>query len=216
MEPYYEDGFTTIYHGDCREIVPTLAADVLITDPPWGVGFKGKWTKHTLPAGGYEAGEDDPSIGPQVVSMALGLVLRGAVFSGQRLIYDYPRPQDIGGVYLPSGSGFGPWGFQCFNPVLFYGKRPGSANYPTVFTSFDTADKCGHPCPKPMRWMTWAVSMASLEGECILDPFAGSGTTLRAAKDMGRRAIGIELVESYCEMAATRLSQGVLDFGGVA
>jgi len=211
VKPYYEADGITIYHGDCREILPDLTADVLITDPPWGVGFKGKWTKHTLPSGGYESGEDDPTIGPDVVRLALDFVKRGAVFPGTKLLFAYPTPRDMGGIYLPSGSGFGPWGFQCFNPVLFYGKRPGSPNYPTVISSHATADDCGHPCPKPLRWMTWAVHMASLEGDAILDPFAGSGTTLRAARDMGRKAIGIEQSERYCEIAANRLAQGVLD-----
>jgi site-specific DNA-methyltransferase (adenine-specific) len=78
--------------------------------------------------------------------------------------------------------------------------------------SFDTVgdDAKGHPCPKPLRWMTWATSLASLPGETVLDPFAGSGTTLLAAKSLGRRAIGIEIEERYCEIAAQRCSQEVL------
>lgn len=230
-KPYYQDDFVTLYHGDARKVLMALywpsgwnggdgievpLADALITDPPFGVGFKGKWTKHTLPAGGYAGGEDDADVGPQVVDMALNMVHRAVVFPGQRLMFDYPRPAGVGGIYTPSGSGFGPWGFTCFHLCMFYGKRPGSPNYPTVITSFETAGAWDHPCPKPLGWMSWAVSMASLEGETILDPFAGSGTTLRAAKDAGRRAIGIELEESYCEVAAKRLGQEVLDFGGVA
>jgi site-specific DNA-methyltransferase (adenine-specific) len=71
----------------------------------------------------------------------------------------------------------------------------------------------GHPVEKPIQWMRWAVALASRPGELVLDPFAGSGTTLRAAKDLGRRAVGIELEERYCEIAAKRMGQEVLDLG---
>lgn len=69
-----------------------------------------------------------------------------------------------------------------------------------------------HPCPKPLQLWRWLMSKFSKEGELALDPFMGSGTTLRAAKDVGRRAIGIELEERYCEIAANRLRQEVLNF----
>jgi site-specific DNA-methyltransferase (adenine-specific) len=73
-----------------------------------------------------------------------------------------------------------------------------------------------HPCPKPLPVMTWAIERTTPQGADIFDPFAGSGTTLVAAKRMGRRAIGVELSEAYCEIAANRLAQGVLDFGAVS
>jgi site-specific DNA-methyltransferase (adenine-specific) len=198
MKPYYEHAGITIYHGDCREILPGVSADVLVTDPPYGVSFAGKATKHT---------------GPAVVRAALPLVMRGLVFPGSRLMFDYPKPYDIGGVYCPAGAGVGRWGFICFHPVLFYGKRPRRERFPTVIKSFSITEEHEHPCAKPLSWMRWAVKMASIEGECILDPFMGSGTTLVAAKNLGRRAIGIEIEERYCEIAAERLAQEVLPFG---
>jgi site-specific DNA-methyltransferase (adenine-specific) len=70
----------------------------------------------------------------------------------------------------------------------------------------------GHPCPKPLRVMSWIVERTTRPSDVILDPFMGSGTTLRAAKDSGRSAIGIEIEERYCEMAVERLGQGVLNF----
>ena len=72
------------------------------------------------------------------------------------------------------------------------------------------AEKLGHPCSKPMKEWTWLLNKVSLEGETILDPFMGSGTTLRAAKDLGRKAIGIEIEERYCEIAVKRLAQEVM------
>lgn len=209
MTPYYADAAVTIYHGDCREVVPHVTADVLITDPPYGVEFRGKHSKWSQPTGGY-IGDDDADIGPAVVSLTLPLVQRAAVFSGIRQMFSYPKPVDVGSVFNDSGAGFGPWGYVCFHPVLFYGKATTNKR-PASLRSYELANGMGHPAAKPMGWMRWAVNLASEPGETILDPFMGSGTTLRAAKDLGRRAIGIEREERYCEIAVQRLGQEVLD-----
>lgn len=209
MSPYYDDGSCVIYHGDAREVVPILIGDVLVTDPPYGVEFEGKLTKHVASKpGGYTTG-DDADVGPEVVRMVLPTVKRAAVFPGNRMLFRYPEPKDIGCVYCPSGAGIGPWGFTCFHPVLFYGTRIGTLR-PSSIQSFATSDGSGHPCPKPMPWMSWVISLVSIHGEVVVDPFMGTGTTLRAAKDHGRKAIGIEIEERYCELAAKRLAQEVL------
>lgn len=211
-DPYYSDEWVTIYHGDAREIVPEIAADVLITDPPYGVGFEGKATKHTssgAKTGGYTTG-DDADVGPEVVAAALERVTRGAVFPGNRGLFSYPRPRDIGCVYCPSGAGIGPAGFVCFHPILYYGPRASTALRPASMHSIAYGDTDEHPCPKPMPWLRWLVALVSNPGETILDPFAGSGTTLRAAKDLGRKAIGIEIEERYCDVIVRRLAQEVL------
>jgi site-specific DNA-methyltransferase (adenine-specific) len=97
-------------------------------------------------------------------------------------------------------------------PVFFYGIQQTLQNgaQQTVLKSVDTAEVNGHPCPKPEGWMRWLVNLATLSTDTVIDPFAGSGTTLVAAKRMGRKAIGIELNERYCEIAATRLQQEAL------
>ncbi len=210
MTPYYEESGITIYHGDCREVAPAVRADVLVTDPPYGVKFGGKATKHTTKKRGGYTTADCGEVGPEVVRLLLPSVKRAAVFPGNRLVYRYPEPADIGCVYCPSGAGIGPWGFTCFHPILFYGKRPTTVLRPTSIQSFDTADKLDHPCPKPMRWLLWVLQLASQPGETVIDPFMGTGTTLRAAKDFGLPAIGIDIEERYCEIAANRLAQGVL------
>jgi hypothetical protein len=225
MRPYYEQDGVTIYHGDCREILPRIEAHSLVTDPPYGVGLgvdkDERGGTHGLAKPRYKSYEDthDNFLGVIVpaIGLALSRVQRGAVFSGPH-VHDLPRPSVFGGVYCPAGSGRHQWGFNTFLPVLFYGIGPElhRGGKRTTIRSSAVAEHNGHPCPKPLPWMAWLVSECSLPSETVLDPFMGSGTTLRAAKDLGRNAIGIEIEESYCEIAARRLSQTVLDLGGVA
>lgn len=230
MKPYYEDtkAGIVIYHGDCREILPQLEpVDALITDPPYGVNLTTK-TSDYRDSDAYDAGaslkatvlyEDSPdhvrALVAEVIPVALGLSKRGLVFPGIRNMWAYPEPRDIGSVFTMAGAGRAPWGFTCTNPVLFYGKDPyledGLGSRPNSLKDDQpNREHFDHPCPKPISWMRWAVTRASREGETILDPFMGSGTTLRAAKDLGRKAIGIEIEERYCEIAAKRMSQEVL------
>jgi DNA modification methylase len=90
---------------------------------------------------------------------------------------------------------------------LLYGVAPEleKGAFPTSQLSTAKSAPMGHPCPKPLHWMTWAVQLGSRDGHLILDPFLGSGTTLVAAHQLGRRGIGIEISEAYCEIAAGRL-----------
>jgi hypothetical protein len=128
VKPYYDDGTVTIYHGDCREILPTLTADAVVTVP---------------------------------------MAIRRFRFRWMGMLQEIPEHR---------------W----------------------------------HPTQKPLPVMRWAVGLLPDTARVVLDPYAGSGTTLRAAKDLGRKAIGIEAHERYCEIAAERLGQGVLDFGEAA
>ena len=73
-----------------------------------------------------------------------------------------------------------------------------------------TGENNGHPCPKPIAFMQWLMNLAALPGEIVIDPFCGSGTTLVAAKNAGLGAIGVEIDERYCEIAAKRLLWSVL------
>lgn len=229
MRAYYEHAGITIYHADCREVLPLLSGvDVTITDPPYGVSFEGKRTK----SGGGRRAElgygsdfvDDAAYIDVVVVPVIEECRRRfgrvVVMPGNRCMYRYPHPDDMGCVFNPSGAGLGPWGFTCFHPVLYYGKDPYLArnlgHRPTGIIDVAPGDgDNGHPCPKPLRWMRWLVQKASLQNELVLDPFMGSGTTLRAAKDLGRRCVGVEICEKYCEIATKRLSQEVFNFTGI-
>jgi site-specific DNA-methyltransferase (adenine-specific) len=231
MKPYYQDEAVTIYHGDCREVLAEVSASVLVTDPPYGIGLVRK-TSDFRGSRHFDAGvsleattlyDDEPERIAGIIAEAVPLALsrccgRGVVFCGPAMLWNYPKPAAVGAVYLPNGAGRCAWGFQCFQPILFYGKDPwmaaGKGSRPNSFkTEQPNTEKFDHPCPKPVKWMTWAITRGSLlESDTILDPFMGSGTTLRAAKDLGRKAIGIEIEERYCEIAAKRMAQEVLAF----
>lgn len=222
--PYYQDSSVTIYHGDCADILPAIIADLVITDPPWGVNLIAKQHKWFVQSGtGYspnfiDDGDFIRTVVVPVVDVCRTMFDRVVVCSGTTNCFSYPQPDDIGCVYNSSGTGSGKWGFKCCTPILFYGpdpfladgmgRRPNSWQQPAN----DYSEDNGHPCPKPLGLMNWLVTRTSRKGETILDPFMGSGTTLRAAKDLGRKAIGIEIEERYCEIAAKRMAQEVLQF----
>jgi DNA modification methylase len=110
-----------------------------------------------------------------------------------------------------------PWGFTCWQPILAYGCDPflekSMGSRPDVIEHSETSEKNGHPCPKPLGFWKRVLERGSVSGEdIVLDPFMGSGTTLRACKDSGRRCVGIEIEEKYCEIAANRLRQEVFAF----
>lgn len=229
MKPYYDHAGITIYHGDCREWIANAPAcfrfDSLITDPPYGVDFEGKVTKHSDNRGGMTYQDTEQYFRSVVLPSICAFVKAAssaAVFTGTRRLQEYPPANDIGGIICPNGGGRSSWGFGCYHPVAFYGSSPymqaGMGARPTATVIYHPGmhvtgeDWIDHPCPKPLEFMSWLVKLASLEDQIVIDPFAGSGTTLVAAKNLNRRAIGIEIEEKYCEIAANRLSQEVLQF----
>jgi DNA modification methylase len=227
VKPYYEDSKAgiVIYHGDCRDFLSSVVADVVVTDPPYGVGLTAKQHKwfHREGTGYAPNFEDNEDFVRDVVAPAIRLCVtrfsRVVVTPGTRNCFLYPQPSDIGSAFNRAGTGSARWGFSCSTLVLYYGSDPylvdGQGGRPNSWEQppNDYADENGHPCPKPIGLMKWLVGRVSRDGETVIDPFMGSGTTLRAAKDLGRRAIGIEIEERYCEIAARRLSQEVFQFG---
>jgi site-specific DNA-methyltransferase (adenine-specific) len=212
-EPYYVDPCgITIYHGDCREILPTLgdgSVDALVTDPPYGIG-KADWDNDVwglLESVAHECAriiKDDAicfwfgSIGylPKVLEVTSAIPYRW--------LFTW---------YASNNMQHGTIGFSKFTIALVLGRgkvyrqMQDCRNVPIPGTPLASE---GHPTAKPMALMRYLVNHACNEGQVILDPFMGSGTTLRAAKDLGRKAIGIEIEERYCEIAAKRLQQEVL------
>ena len=199
MKPYYEHNGITIYHGDCLEILPELEpVDLVLTDPPYGIEYS-TWDK-TVPR------PQDWLY--QCIAKAKTVYVTPGVNQG--ILYPQPtwtmawfRPGSI--QRTREGSGFSHW-----EPILVYGKYISNVDAKQI-KAIPQKDAKGHPCPKPLELFKWLVSPKVFI--TILDPFMGSGTTLVAAKGLGRKAIGIEIEEKYCEIAVRRLAQEMLPFG---
>lgn len=205
-------GNATLYLGDARDF--QIDAHALLADPPYGIdGGKGgdaKDFKKGAYASAFEDTEDYiSSVCVGVVTEALQRVQRGAVTPGNRCLHLYPKAADIGCFYSPAAMTHGPWGFVGFNPILYYGKdhRAGRGALPSSLTVTESAEKNGHPCPKPIRAWRWLLDKVSKPGELVFDPFMGSGTTGVACALMGRSFVGVELHEPYLEIAAKRIEE---------
>jgi hypothetical protein len=215
MRPYYQDGLVTLWHGNCLQLAHATGCDVLVTDPPYGIGWQ---SGHfgTLPRS--IAGDADTSLRdtmldwwetrpalvfgswrrprPTPTRMLLVWDTKGALGMGDLSLPWKPAHQEI---YV-LGSGF--VGNRDSDVLRFAPVQSMAANGRT------------HPHEKPVALMRALLAKCPADWK-ILDPFCGTGSTLVAAKSEGRHAVGIELEERYCEVAAQRLSQGVLDLGGV-
>ena len=229
-EPYYSDDLVTLYHGDCREVTTWLEADVLVTDPPYGRGWRQGEVKSAGSSKAHARNEvstvgiaNDRDTAVRDEALALwGTDRRGILFgdlmlappSGTRLVGAYHKPVDAGlrgamggvrrdleAIYL-----IGPWPSGIGGRSSLF-----STSAPLVGGNHGIVAKAGgHPHTKPQDTLEELVMLT--EG-VIADPFAGSGSTLIAARGQGRRVIGVEYEERYCEIAAKRLAQDVLDFG---
>lgn len=252
MKPYYEYAGITIYHGDCREVLPTLnvgSVDLVLTDPPYGMTDL-DWDKQFPIQLMWNELE------------RLGTATTAYIFTASQPFtsllvcsrLQWFRSEWI--WYKNAGSNFAvtQWhpmkehesvlvfgaGVTTYNPILQTRANRIEAGYTNHsntdkrlaysgvahnkgFTVQDGEMRCPssvqrfnrerglHPNQKPVRLMRYFLQTYSNETDLALDPFMGSGTTLRAAKDLNRRAIGIETEERYCEIAARRLSQEVME-----
>ena len=203
MKPYYEHAGITLYHGDCREILPTLGRfDLLLTDPPYGYEWNTSYSRFLKGSTDKEAIANDGK-GQIDVSPFIALSDEQIIFGCNSI------PQSKVGSYLI-------WDKRCADGFAFLSDgeaawwSEGHGVYICTINAQQHRSKAGlHPTQKPVGLMTWCINKAK-KSETILDPFDGSGTTLVAAKLEGRKAIGIEINERYCEIAASRLAQGVL------
>lgn len=195
-EPYYEEEGIVIYHGDCREILPNLrSVDLVVTDPMYGVGV----------SFGDRSTDTHLAFEENVVMLA-SLSWPTAFTVPSTKLFDVPRPQWIGVWYKPLSLGF--WNsplYPHWEAICFY--RIEKLSHADVWV-FNPEKLAGHPTVKPLK--LWTSLLDVMPKGTVLDPFMGSGTTLVAAKQLGRKAIGIEIEKKYCDIAIERLRQGVL------
>lgn len=207
-EPYYDDGTVTLYHGDCRGILPSLApVSTCLTDPPYNLGID------------YGTGVDDKRADytgwckdwfASCHSLADSVALTPGI-ANLGVWYEVCPPDWVIAWHKPAAMGRCHVGFNNWEPVLYWGSHRNVVDVVTAPLIPDSSLD-GHPCPKPLRWAASLLGGVLLGDGIVLDPFAGTGTVLRAAKNLGRRAIGIEIEERYCEMIVNRLAQEVLSF----
>ncbi len=226
MKPYYQDNAVTIYHGDCREILPGLEpVDLVLTDPPWGTPISCE--------PGYDAEKID------FLDLVSDAMREGALiycfWNAKNIPYfqaEFERRFNLKNIIVCFKENMvtRPWdkaAFQYQWEPIFFGSK-GKTNFESGPISCATETPCGdvwrsvkpqsnfywdnkmHTAQKPHSIMIRCITFS--QAGLVIDPFMGSGTTLRAAKDLGRKAIGIEIEEKYCEIAAKRMSQEVLQF----
>jgi DNA modification methylase len=208
-------GDATLYLGDCSEILPFLnEADCVVSDPPWGLGQLTGGIGKERNKNAYQNYDDtEENIVTKVVpALKIAMELTGGraiITPGIPQMWNYPKPRAVGGFYQPAAVGMGPWGFAGYNPVLFYGKDPrdGKGQNSVMIPLTQKASTNLHPCAKPMKAMMWMVTKGSLAGQTVLDPFMGSGTTGVACAKLGRKFIGIEIDETYFNIACERIQK---------
>ena len=202
--PYYDEGGITIYHADCRDILPHLPkVDLVLTDPPYGIGLAYASYSDTLD--NWIALIND--VLPLLRQASQMVILPCCQIAQLPFIYSKHTPDWLMCWYKGS-PGTRAWvGFNDWEPLLVYGKIKGLQMHDYLYAAPEPFTN-GHPCPKPLRWATHILKRSGAAS--VLDSFCGSGTTMQAAKQLGIRAIGIEIEEKYCEIAVRRLGQEVL------
>lgn len=209
MKPYYKHASVTIYHGDCRELLPEIDGyETVVTDPVWPnsspelVGADRPWDLLAESAVLWTSKRAAIHLGCNSDPRVLTAVPESLPFFRVAWL-EYARPHYLGRLLYGNDVAY-----------LFGAPprpEPGRVIVPGQFIDPDPSGKqSAHPTPRKLGHVVWIVGKWTDPADTVLDPFAGSGTTLVAAKHCGRRAIGIEIEERYCEMAADRLAQEVM------
>jgi len=225
LEPFFDSGGITIYHADCSDIlplVPTESVDLLLADPPYGMAYNpetsgrisaslieswqryGGWAKDYAPIVG-----DDGPFDPAPLLAFGAVVLFGANYYADRLppngcwiVWDKKR----GGTVTP--------GWNSSDAELAWTTFGGGVKvFQHLWAGYKRDSELGdhwHPTQKPVALMKWIIGRWTKPGDLVFDPYMGSGPIAQACHETGRRYIGVEIVEEYCETAVKRLAQQVL------
>ena len=211
MKPYYEEAGITIYCGDCLEVMPELdvEVDLVLTDPPYGIGEnhrKNASREKLAKPRDYGFYNWDRKVSQSLIESIIKAGRHVCIWGGN--FYRVP-PSSCWLVWDKQNSGdFA----DCEIAWTNYGIAVRLKHHLWNGMIRKGNEARFHPTQKPLAVIKWAIGLCPGSPQSILDPFMGSGTTLVAAKELGRKAIGIEIEEKYCEIAIDRLRQGVLPF----
>lgn len=212
VKPYWQSRCrtATIYIGDSADLLDRVTGfDAVITDPPYGVGIN------------YEDFDDSPenviNTIPKIIKTCIRYTKRTCITPGPKVLHQraYPIPDNVIAWIFSAGVGCHNWGFSCWQPILCYGKDPflehGRGSRPDVIkinsTTFPDVD---HPCPKPSEFMLAWVERCTAPEDVVLDPFTGSGSTGVACVAAGRKFIGFEMTQKYCDIAVGRIRNALV------
>ena len=215
MTPYYADELVTIYNARCEDVLPGIdpsTVDLLLTDPPYGIAVDTDYAQMEYSGGGRGkvyvpvAGDDEPFDPACLLRFRRSVIWGANNFSeklpaGRWIAWDKVNPHPFQAAAELAWHNCGGRSVDIFRESINVTKA---------------RDGAVHPTQKPTSLMRWIVDKHTKPGDLVLDPYMGSGPVAQACHELGRRYIGIELVEDYCRIAVSRLSQQTFDFGGVS
>ncbi len=191
--------------GDVEHLMNSERADVCLTDPPYGLGDSATCKND------YDDHNDSIENLRELVAGAIVPLIdkmRVVLTPGNKNQYEYPRPSWTMAWFCPAGVGRGPWGFCCWQPIMCYGKdaklAKGKGSFPDALVHQERPSSDAHPCAKPMRLWAWLLDRVSDAGDVIYEPFSGSGTTIIACEQLGRKCRAIEISPGYVAVAIQR------------